>query len=275
MQGVRILGVYREGVLSPGKVDEDAAILDATLDALSLRGLKTSSVRAEVLDRDFPQVELVLTMAQSDRVLRILEHRRKQGAKILNSVTAVRNCYRKALIALLSRAALPIPSSRIVSLDELETQRGPNGNGSYWLKRGDVHAMEAGDVVRVESRKDLWRALEHFRNRGIRELLIQEHVEGRTIKFYGVGAGEYFKAFFSSSGEETESQRKQLMGIAGRSADTLGLEIYGGDAVLTKEGNLVLVDLNDWPSFALCRDSAARGIARYVLGHLNNGRRRF
>jgi hypothetical protein len=141
-------------------------------------------------------------------------------------------------------------------------------NGSCWLKRGDVHAMEAGDVVRVESRGDLERAIAHFRERRIWEVLIQEHVEGRTIKFYGVGAGEYFEAFFSSSGEEATSQKMELMETARQSARAVGLEVYGGDAVLTSDGKLVLVDLNDWPSFALCRSSAAKGIAGYILDHL-------
>jgi hypothetical protein len=268
MQGIRILGVYRESVFSPGKVGEDAAILDATIKELSRYGFETSSVRAEVLEVDFPEAELVLSMAQSERALQIMEYRQKSGARIVNSVMSVRNCYRKPLIELLSKAALPVPASRIVSLDEVEGQMGSGTNGSYWVKRGDVHAMEAGDVVRVASGKDLVRALDHFRKRGIRELLIQEHVEGRTIKFYGVGAEKYFKAFFSSSGEETTSQRKELIGMAQRSAGILGLEIYGGDAILTGEGNLVLVDLNDWPSFALCRPSAAKGIAGYVLGFL-------
>ncbi len=274
MQRISVLGVYREGVLSPGKADEDAAILDATLDELSRRGLKTSCVPAEVLESDFPEAVLVLNMAQSERALRALERRQENGAKIFNSVMGVRNCYRKALIGLLSKATLPIPVSRIVSPDDVEGLRSSDGNGSYWLKRGDVHAMEAGDVARVESGKDLRRALDHFRKRGIKELLVQEHVEGRTIKFYGVGAGDYFRAFFHSSGEETGSQREQLIEMAARAAETLGLEIYGGDAVLTKEGNLALVDLNDWPSFALCRHSAAKAIASYVLDHLSpDGRR--
>jgi hypothetical protein len=107
-------------------------------------------------------------------------------------------------------------------------------------------------------------SLEHFHREGVRKVLIQEHVEGRPIKFYGVGAGDYFRAF-SDSGEEITSPVKALSSLARRSAMAIGLEIYGGDAIQTGKGDLVLVDLNDWPSFSRCRESAAKAIARYVL----------
>ena len=52
--------------------------------------------------------------------------------------------------------------------------------------------------------------------------------------------------------------------MAADAATAVGLEIYGGDAIVTPTGRLVLVDLNDWPSFARCRRAAAAGITRYV-----------
>ena len=48
----------------------------------------------------------------------------------------------------------------------------------------------------------------------------------------------------------------------GRDASArLGLEIYGGDAVVTPEGELFLIDLNDWPSFTGCQADASDAIA--------------
>jgi hypothetical protein len=40
--------------------------------------------------------------------------------------------------------------------------------------------------------------------------------------------------------------------------------VYGGDAIATADGDLVLLDLNAWPSFALYRDEAAPAIAAYL-----------
>jgi hypothetical protein len=49
-----------------------------------------------------------------------------------------------------------------------------------------------------------------------------------------------------------------------RAAAALGLEIYGGDCIVTRAGEIVLIDLNAWPSFALFREEAASAIAAYL-----------
>jgi len=49
-----------------------------------------------------------------------------------------------------------------------------------------------------------------------------------------------------------------------RAATALGLEIYGGDAIVPVTGKPVLIDVNAWPSFALYRDDAAERIAAHL-----------
>ena len=249
-----LFGVYREHVFSPGKVIEDAAILDATLLELSRKGHKTHALRPESLDFHSSSPALVLSMAQSEVALNFLEGLRRHGAVIINSVQSVRNCYRKALICLLKETHLPIPESRIVSLDELENEKMvPGSSPRYWLKRGDVHAMQSDDVVMVASGEEFVRALKHFRNRKVEDILVQEHVDGSVIKFYGVGPGDYFVAFLESTGEEIISTdtgdfsvpMEQLSKIAYASAEAVGLEIFGGDAILTPQDKIVLIDIND------------------------------
>jgi glutathione synthase/RimK-type ligase-like ATP-grasp enzyme len=258
-----ILGIYREPIFSPGKVREDAAILDRTLAEFSRLGCETRSVQAEALESSKPWASLVLTMAQSDRTLRILEEWHRLGVRVINAVSAVRNCYREPLIRVLTETGIPVPASRISSLEGVEGCTSFGTVSCYWLKRGDVHALSPADVVKVASRKELTRSLEHFYRQKVGKVLIQEHVEGRPVKFYGVGEGDYFRAF-AASGEEVTSGSKALASLSRRSAGALGLEIYGGDAILTGEGKPVLVDLNDWPSFSRCSESAAKAIARYV-----------
>jgi len=41
----------------------------------------------------------------------------------------------------------------------------------------------------------------------------------------------------------------------------LGLEVYGGDAIVSQDGAISVIDLNAWPSFALFRPVAAGHIA--------------
>ena len=213
----------------------------------------------------------VLTMAQSDRSLNILEGWQKEGTRMINSVSSIRNSYRKPLISLLVKAHLPIPSSQIIPVGEVERRISFGASSSYWLKRSDIHAIEQADVAKVTSKEELMRALRHFRQRKIDEVLVQEHLEGEAIKFYGVAGGQYFSAFLSSNGDEVTSEMKQLSTIAQQSAEAAGLEIYGGDAIMTRQGGVVLIDLNDWPSFSRCCGPAAKGIAKYITGVLEGG----
>ena len=47
-------------------------------------------------------------------------------------------------------------------------------------------------------------------------------------------------------------------------AAALGLEIFGGDAIIQANGEPMIIDINAWPSYALYREQAAQAIA----GHL-------
>ena len=66
-----------------------------------------------------------------------------------------------------------------------------------------------------------------------------------------------------------------LADAASRAAASLGLEVFGGDAIATRDGRILVIDLNAWPSFALFRDEAGPTIgaylaARFAIG-LKNG----
>lgn len=263
MKSTSVLGVYRERIFSPGKVSEDAAILDSTLAELSRLGFNVSSIEAEGLTPSVTKPSHVLSMAQSEYALGILENWTRKGATIINSVKSVRNCYRRPLTAILLRTGSPLPPSRIVPIEQAEKAWSLNQCGPLWLKRGDVHAVQADDVTLVESRRELACVMQRFRAQGIRHVLVQQHVEGPVVKFYGVGRNLYFRAFLSSSGEDISSHVRPLAVEAERAASAVGLEVYGGDAVLAERDRTFLIDLNDWPSFSRCQRSAAESIAGY------------
>lgn len=268
MNPVTLLGLYRERIYSPGKINDDAAILDATLDELSAMGFGTARLNAESLDRTTPRPEFVLTMAQSPRVLGILDEWEQLGTRIINSVSSVRNCYRKPLVSLLQGSGVLMPRSRMVSLEEARETLDLKPSERLWFKRGDVHAIQAGDVVPVASRDELALALDHYGNENICDILVQEHVEGPVVKFYGVGKDEYFKAYLSLTGEEITGRALSLAAAARIAAEAVGLDVYGGDAVMIDGNGVSLIDLNDWPSFSRCCSSAAASIARYVAGKI-------
>ena len=47
-------------------------------------------------------------------------------------------------------------------------------------------------------------------------------------------------------------------------ARLVGILVYGGDAVVDARGRYHIIDFNDWPSFAPCREEAAAEIVKLV-----------
>jgi hypothetical protein len=265
-----LLGIYREHVYSPGKVQADAAVLDAALSALSGIGFKIESRGAEFLDSSVPRPEVVLSMAQSNRVLSIMDQWSGNGSRVINSAQSIRNCYRKPLMRRLVQAGVPVPPGYLVELGNAGADKLGGFPNRLWLKRGDVHASQQGDVASVASEECLSAALEHFRKIGVRDLLVQDHIEGPVVKFYGVGQQHFFRVYLESSGEEVTSRIDSLRAVAAHAAAVIGVEVYGGDAVLTEGGAAVLIDFNDWPSFSRCSQSAGHAIAEYIMDCLDS-----
>ena len=58
---------------------------------------------------------------------------------------------------------------------------------------------------------------------------------------------------------------KQLEQYAAKVADAVGLEVYGGDAIVTPAGRIYVIDINSWPSFARVRNTVKTHIAKHVF----------
>jgi hypothetical protein len=138
-------------------------------------------------------------------------------------------------------------------------------NGGVWVKRGDYHAVEAEDVRFARDSRDLHDILARFRERNISSVMIQRHVPGDLVKFYGVST-RWFHWFYHK-GQEVSYHRFSvdvLRDICADAASIVGLDVYGGDAIITRDGSVYVIDVNAWPSFALVRDVAAGHIARHI-----------
>ncbi len=85
------------------------------------------------------------------------------------------------------------------------------------------------------------------------------------MRFYGVAGGMSF-----SIGSIPENPKKypfsfvDLESFANRAAAAAGLDIFGGEVIVSPSGELTLIDLNDWPSFAPCRERASYAIADFI-----------
>ena len=265
---MRALGVYRETEFSPGKVEHDAAILDAVLAELKRQDVEVSATSAARFVEEPPgTVDLVLAMCQGERALGRLVALEQRGAIAINSALAIRNCYRDLLCAGLVHAGVPVPTGALVRTDARPPDLTPLGvldlDAPMFVKRGDLHALAPDDVQRVQSRGALRAALAGMAQRGVTIAYVQQAVEGRVIKFYGVSGGEYFTTLVEE-GPISERVQLELAKSASAAAATLGLEAWGGDAIIDGE-QFMMIDFNDWPSFSRVREAAARAIARRCL----------
>lgn len=255
-----LIGVFREPEYSPGRVDDDAAILERTRDALEKRGIALRLGGIDVLEQ--ADATVVLAMCQSDAALAALD-RIAAHTRVANSPDAIRACHRYETVRRLAGTAVPFPATRIVRT----TAPFPTpGVAPCWVKRGDVHATTSDDVVFAPDDAAVARALEDFSARSIARAALQSHVEGVVVKFYGIIDGRFFRCYAQHGTVPAPLSTLWDAALAGASA--LGLEVFGGDLVVGADGRPVIIDLNDWPSFARCRDEAAEAIAGYVVDSL-------
>ena len=150
-----------------------------------------------------------------------------------------------------------------------------NGDSGIWLKRGKGTAEVAEDTIFCNSEEEVEDAMRRFADRGITDVCRQAHVVGDLVKFYGVANTDFFYHFYptdsgrSKFGSEEHNGKahhypfsaEEMKKTVDRLATTIGVIVYGGDAIVKADGSFVIIDFNDWPTFSPCREEAARKIA--------------
>jgi len=273
------IGIFRERAHSPGREFDDAEILRLTAKHLEDRGFSVALRDPEEMRRvaDAPRARLFL-MCERPALLGRLRRWERAGVVQVNAPSAVLNTYRERMIRLWRRAGVPFPRTVVVST--AATEGDLDGDGPTWVKRADVHNTQEGDVLFAAGRAAALEALGGLAARGIPRAVLQEPIAGDLIKFYGVGdphrqpgVPPWFRWFYHRDQRVAgyPFAEDRLAALAQRAAAALGLEIYGGDAIVGKAGGPVLIDLNAWPSFALYRNEASERIAAYLAGRF--GRR--
>jgi glutathione synthase/RimK-type ligase-like ATP-grasp enzyme len=203
-------------------------------------------------------------MCQGPHALNALAAWERDGQAIVNSPRAALNTYRDHLPRLLAAAGVPFPATRLIETATVDWSTLPL-DGPHWLKRGDVHASVSADVQRIDTRDALRAGLADFVARGITHAAVQEHRAGAEIKFYGVAGGAFFHWYFTSDAGNSRPDPAALQELGERAAAAAGLDIFGGDIIVEPSGRLTVIDLNDWPSFAPCRDAASEAIADFLM----------
>lgn len=274
----RAVALFRKASYSPNQHrTNDTAILDETVARLVARGWSAERVDESGIERGegVPDADLYLNMCQGVLAATALLPLEASGACMMNRPSSVLACHRHNLVPAMIRAAIPFPDTEVVELtgeagDAFAAspllQETASAGDPIWIKRGDVHAERSEDVVMVHA-GDIARAIEAFRARGIRRVSLQRHVAGPVVKFYATADRRFFRFYDSAAGPTgpvPEVDEARLRDVAFAAAEAVGLSVFGGDVVVTSPGEPVLIDLNDWPSFAPFRNAAADHIAGYA-----------
>ena len=260
-----LVGIYRAHVFSPNSVDKDQSIMDAVVGRLADDGWQTELMGEEQLDGEC-RADVFLSMGRMPGTLDILKRRGQDGSVVINSSRGVEACRRSSLERVMRDNGIPMPPRE--------------GDAGYWIKRGDMAAQTEEDVIFAADKKALGDAIGKFKLRGISDYTVSAHVVGDLMKFYGVCGTGFFRYFYPSDDGEWKFDDESHNGAAHHYAfDVLDLRrkaerlsslvdtpVYGGDCIVTAEGQFAIIDFNDWPSFSRCREEAADAIASLVNG---------
>lgn len=266
MNEYKALIIRRAPKFSPNSVEKDCAIIEAVADILSSSGISVRMTDEDLLTSDdMVNIDMVLTMCRSRRALDILTPFEDKVAMI-NVPSSIMACNRKDIRKVMRRNNLPYPTPGKIY-----------GNSAVWIKRADGHTMVEHDVVFCESGADKTAAVRYFKSIGS-EYITQAHVEGDLVKFYGVGS-DFFRTFYPGDDGDVKYTKdlcqdkprhyaygsESLREAAETIAREIGIDVWGGDAIITPDGDYYIIDFNDWPSFSRCRDDAAKAIAQRII----------
>jgi hypothetical protein len=279
---VKCLAIYRELQNSPNRESDDALILKAVMENLQLQRVETTLMTPEQADEhDIEKYDMIVPMCETyPRLMRLKALARSGGPLIVNPAESVLNCYRTKMIPLFEKTPeLAFPASELRPVSQaLKTPLPGFCAEGFWLKRGDVHNTCSHDVVFARDRADAEAVLRDFERREIADVVLQKHTDGDLIKFYGVGPGQWFTWFYhdASTARRLSFEIEDLAYQAETAARTVGLEVFGGDAIISPDGPIRVIDINSWPSFARVRAEAGVQIARRLrarLRRLETGRK--
>lgn len=283
MADIKIAGIMRAGAFSPNHIGNDAAIFNLVADHLRKRGCEVTIYSEEQLIAGQVKERIIMNMCREQRSIRLLQELEQEGALVINSGFGIENCTRERMTRILVGSNIPYPESLMVNTNEgVKGALQKAGFTQCWIKRGDFHAMHKEDVSYVRHPEEAQEVLQEYFLRGIKRAVINRHLPGDLIKFYGVQGTPFFFWFYpfdeghSKYGHEAINGRSQgiafdrdyLKKICHDASEVLDVKIYGGDCIVSPEGEIRIIDFNDWPSFAPCRTEAAPHIARCVLNSI-------
>lgn len=289
MSEIKIAGVMRAGAYSPNNIGNDAAIFNAVAEQLRKRGCEVHVYSEEQFVAADIEEDVIINMCREQASIQKLQQLEDAGKLVINSGYGIENCTRERMTRILLANGINYPDSVIVNTNEdVRPELEKAGFGACWIKRGDFHAMHKEDVSYCRHIEEAQDVLHEYFYRGIGRAVINRHLVGDLIKFYGVSGQPFFYWFYpfdeghSKYGHEIVNGKSQglpfdlegLKQMCQRASEIMDVKIYGGDCIVDVDGTVRIIDFNDWPSFAPCRAEAAPAIAKCVLKAIKSHTRR-
>lgn len=280
MAEITIAGVMRAGAYSPNHIGNDAAIFNIVAEHLRKRGCIVNVYSEEQLIAGKVTENIIVNMCREQKSIALLQQLEDEGKIVINSGYGIENCTRERMTRILIGSNIPYPESLMVNTNEgIKDALEKAGFSQCWIKRGDFHAMHKEDVSFVRHPEEAQELLQEYFLRGIPRAVINKHLVGDLVKFYGVQGTPFFFWFYpfdlghSKYGHEAINGKSQgiefdvenMRQICQNASEVLDVKIYGGDCIVSPEGDIRIIDFNDWPSFAPCRIEAAPHIAKCIL----------
>ncbi len=276
-----IAGIRRATVYSPHSEEKDNSIFIEVLKQLEGMGHEVKVYNEEDLIAGMVEECYIYNMVRSKEAVAKLQALEQTGVVVINSGYGIEHCCREPMTTLLLNNDIPFAPSMVYDLERISKAnvQWSTFNGQYWVKKADGYTVESNDVVFLSEPSHFQQVLDSFAQRGIKRVVISEHLVGDLVKFYGVVGTGFFHWFYPSQALHSKFGQEVVNGaptgicfsedvlqvICSQAAQVLGVEVYGGDAVVAKDGTIRLIDFNDWPSFSPCREEAGKAIAKAII----------
>ncbi|MBQ0056722.1 MAG: hypothetical protein KBT20_03600 [Bacteroidales bacterium] len=278
-----VLLISRAEEYSPNNVGKDRAVLDAVCRELTGAGQEVKVVREE--DATSAMIEgasLVMSMARRWQTLMMIE---RSGCRCLNRPQSVRTVAhsREMTLELMQSAGVEVPpfwgyepSDDDSFMCDANLQQLLPG----WIKGMHRRGVTSRDVRFIDNPIEADTAVLTMAAEGYSDIVVTKHLEGCVLKCYCVADADGNVVWSGSFLPQTEGYTKfgdeahntysesavmpgeeALQDVATRIARVLRLRYFGFDAIIGKDGNISVIDVNDWPSYSRYRDVAARAIA--------------
>lgn len=288
----RILCIARDEVYSPNNVEKDAAILHAVKSILLRRGWLVE----ECTEKEFVENCEFDCDSQFDRVFHMSRHQQsllqlsRFSCPVLNRPASV--CItaksRSKTLSILDQQGVDVPSwislseesGKLTATDFLSSTFFP-----AWLKIMREDGVSASDVRYIEDLTSLQSEIMRIKaDELVTDIVLMCHIEGELVKVYVVQGPadekprlvKWFRPQnigYSKFGEaeshnfivdSIQVNEEKITALSKAIGSALKINVFGFDMIVQPDGSMRVIDVNDWPSFSMCRDDAAEAIASVI-----------